>query len=104
MHGIPLTVMADSMLFDSVAMQSFALSWGFTIETSSPHHAKFSGMADRLPQTVRHFLKDARALTKMPTPLCWLIVKRQWLAASSVKQRCFSIGAYGVACSLPAAL
>ena len=56
-HGIPLTIMADNMPFSSAAMQRFALSWGFSIKTSSPHHPKSNGMAERYVQTVKNFLK-----------------------------------------------
>jgi len=56
-HGIPLTIMADNMPFNSSVMKRFAKEWCFSIKTSSPHYPRSNGMAERYVQTVKLFLK-----------------------------------------------
>jgi len=56
-HGVPVSIMADNMPFNSLAMQTFAKEWGFTIVTSSPHYPKSNGLAERYVQTMKQFLK-----------------------------------------------
>ena len=56
-HGVPLTIMADNMPFNSAAMHAFARDWGFSIITSSPHYPKSNGLAERYVQTIKHFMK-----------------------------------------------
>jgi hypothetical protein len=56
-HGIPVTIIADNMPFNSQAMLKFATEWCFTVVTSSPHYPKSNGMAERYVQTMKRFLK-----------------------------------------------
>lgn len=56
-HGVPLSIIADNMPFNSQAMHSFAKEWSFTINTSSPHYARSNGMAERYVQTTKQFMK-----------------------------------------------
>ena len=56
-HGVPVTVMADNMPFNSQKMQAFAASWGFEIITSSPRYPRSNGMAERFVQTIKLFMK-----------------------------------------------
>ena len=56
-HGVPVSVIADNMPFNSQAMHLFATDWCFTIITSSPHYPKSNGMAERYVQLIKGFLK-----------------------------------------------
>ena len=56
-HGVPVSIMADNMPFNSQRMLSFANDWGFRIVTSSPRYPKSNGMAERYVQTMKLFLK-----------------------------------------------
>ena len=57
MHGVPVSILADNMPFNSQVMQKFASEWCFTIVTSSPRYPKSNGMAERYVQTMKGFLK-----------------------------------------------
>ena len=56
-HGVPVSVMADNMPFNSHRMHTFAADWGFHILTSSPNYPRSNGMAERYVQTIKLFLK-----------------------------------------------
>lgn len=56
-HGVPKTILADNMPFNSYLMQSFAKDWGFDMVTSSPHYPKSNGQAERYVQTMKKFLR-----------------------------------------------
>ena len=56
-HGVPMDVVADNMLFGSEAMKQFSIEWGFNVITSSPHYHRSNSMAERYVQTVKQFLK-----------------------------------------------
>jgi hypothetical protein len=58
-HGVPASIMADNMPFNSAQMNEFAKDWNFQIITSSPHYPKSNGMAERFVQTIKQFLKKA---------------------------------------------
>jgi len=51
-HGVPVTVMADNMPFNSHRMRVFADEWG-----SSPKYPRSNGMAERYVQTIKLFFK-----------------------------------------------
>ena len=56
-HGVPMLVFADNMPFSSQQMLTFAKDWGLTIKTSSSHHHKSNGFAERYVQTIKQFMK-----------------------------------------------
>ena len=58
-HGVPASIMADNMPFNSCLMNQFAGEWGFQIQTSSPHYPRSNGMAERYVQTIKQFLKKS---------------------------------------------
>jgi hypothetical protein len=58
-HGIPETLIADNMPFDSYEMRQFATNWNFQIITSSPHYAQSNGQAERCIQSVKSLLIKA---------------------------------------------
>ena len=60
-HGVPMSVFADNMPFSSQQMLIFAKDWGFTIKTSSPHHHKSNGLAERYVQTIKQFMKKCES-------------------------------------------
>jgi len=48
-HGVPVTIMADNMPFNSQRMRELV--------TSSPHYHRANGFAERYVQTIKQFLK-----------------------------------------------
>ena len=58
-HGIPNTVVADNMPFNSKAFRQFAKEWDFSVVTSSPNYAQSNGLAERNVQTMKKLLKKA---------------------------------------------
>jgi transposase InsO family protein len=59
-HGIPEIVHSDNgPQFASRAFEKFADKYGFTHETSSPHHHEGNGEAERAVATVKNFLAKA---------------------------------------------
>ena len=58
-HGIPDTLMSDSMPFSSVAFQQFARDWGFELSTSSPTYAQPNGESERYVQSVKNMMRRA---------------------------------------------
>ena len=59
-HGIPKLVVSDNQL-DTKEFKNFQKEWDFKLITSSPHHPKSNGMAERTVQTVKKLLKKALA-------------------------------------------
>jgi transposase InsO family protein len=59
-HGIPETVIADNMPFNSKAVKQFAKEWGFEIITSSPTYAQSNGLAERYVGIIKKMLQKAR--------------------------------------------
>ena len=59
-HGIPNTLVADNMPFNSKAFKQFAKEWDFSVTTSSPNYAQSNGLAERNVQTIKNLLKKAK--------------------------------------------
>ena len=58
-HGIPETIIADNMLFNSKYLKEFARKNNIELLTSSPTHSQSNGMAERSIQTVKNLFKKA---------------------------------------------
>ena len=58
-HGIPNTLVADNMPFNSKAFKQFAKEWDFSVVTSSPNYAQSNGLAERNVQTM-NLLRKAK--------------------------------------------
>ena len=59
-HGIPATVIADNVPFNSRYFKEFAKQWEFDLITSSPHFPQSNGLAEHNVQTVKNLLKKAK--------------------------------------------
>ena len=59
-HGIPNTLVADNMPFNSKAFKQFAKDWDFSVVTSSPNYAQSNGLAERNVQTIKNLLRKAK--------------------------------------------
>jgi hypothetical protein len=59
-HGIPETMIADNMPFNSAAMRQFANSINMEIITSSPTYAQSNGEAERHVQNIKNMMKKSR--------------------------------------------
>ena len=59
-HGVPTTVIADNVPFNSRCFKEFATQWQFNLITSSPHFPQSNGLAERNVQTVKNLLKKAK--------------------------------------------
>jgi len=73
-HGIPNTLIADNMPFNSFEFKKFANSWGFEVKTSSPRYPKSNGMAESAVKIAKNIMKknkdiDMALLTYRNTPL-----------------------------------
>jgi len=58
-HGIPNTVIADNMPFNSLEFRKFAKQWHFTITTTSPNYPQSNGLVERNVQTIKILYKKA---------------------------------------------
>lgn len=58
-NGIPAIVITDNMPFNSFELKCFAEEWKFQICTSSPHHPKSNGMAEKGVHIAKNMLKKA---------------------------------------------
>ena len=58
-HGIPNTLVADNMPFNSKAFKQFAKEWDFSVVTSSPNYVQSNGLAERNAQTM-NLLRKAK--------------------------------------------
>nr|XP_055074185.1 uncharacterized protein K02A2.6-like [Misgurnus anguillicaudatus] len=59
-HGIPEVVRSDNgPQFASECFRVFALDWGFSHVTSSPHFPQSNGQAERAVRTIKNLLKKA---------------------------------------------
>ena len=58
-HGIPETLIADNMPFNSVKFKDFASKWEIEVVTSSPHYPTSNGLVERNVQTVKQLLRKA---------------------------------------------
>ena len=56
-HGIPNTLVADNMPFDSKAFKRFAKEWDFSVVTSSPKYPQSNGLVERNVQTIQNLLR-----------------------------------------------
>ena len=63
-HGIPNTLVADNMPFNSKAFRRFAKEWDFSIVTSSPNYPQSNGLIERNVQTMKNLLKKAKEAMK----------------------------------------
>ena len=55
-HGIPTSVIADNMPFNSKMFKQFASQWNFTLTT---HFPQSNGFAERNVQTIKSLFKKA---------------------------------------------
>ena len=53
-HGIPTTVIADNVPFNSRCFKEFAKEWKFNLITSSPHFPQSNGLAERYVQAISY--------------------------------------------------
>ena len=59
--GSPSLLRADNgPCYISKKFESFALTWGFTLRTSSPHYHKSNGLAERSVRTVKMLLSKSK--------------------------------------------
>jgi hypothetical protein len=63
-HGIPLRIRCDNSPFNSEEFKQFALSWGFSIETSSPRYPKANGLAEKGVGIAKQILKKVHEENK----------------------------------------
>lgn len=59
-HGIPETVIADNMLFNSYEFRDFANLWNFHLTTSSPRYPKSNGEAEKYVGLVKIMLRKCK--------------------------------------------
>ena len=59
-HGIPNTLVADNMPFNSKAFKRFATEWDFSVVTSSPKYPQSNGLVERNVQTIKNLLRKAK--------------------------------------------
>ena len=59
-NGIPTTVIADNVPFNSRCFKEFAKEWQFSLITSSPHFPQSNGLAECNVQTVKNLFKKAQ--------------------------------------------
>ena len=59
-NGIPTTVVADNVPFNSRCFKEFAKEWHFNLTTSSLHFPQSNGLAERNVQTVKNLFKKAK--------------------------------------------
>ena len=59
-HGIPDTVIADNMPFNSVEFHKFAKEWDFTITTSSPNYLQSNGLVERNVQMIKQLFSKVK--------------------------------------------
>ena len=57
-HGIPQTVVADNMPFNSRKFRDFAKLWNFQLTMSSPRYPKSNGEAERYIGIVKMKCKE----------------------------------------------
>jgi hypothetical protein len=58
--GIPQSIIADNVPFDSVEMKRFAKEWNLQIITSSPYYPKSNGLAEKGVGIVKTMLKKSK--------------------------------------------
>ena len=61
-HGIPNTVIADNMLFNSSEFRKFARQWHFSIITTSPNYPQSNGLIERNVQTIKRLVLYKKAM------------------------------------------
>ncbi len=65
-HGIPDTLCADNMPFNSYEIHKWAKEWGFKIITSSPLYSQSNGQAEKFVGIVKAMLRKAHHEGKDP--------------------------------------
>ena len=58
-HGIPQTIIADNMPFDSRIFRDFASQWDIKVVNTSPHYAKSNGMSEKSVGIVKTLMKKS---------------------------------------------
>ena len=59
-HGIPNTIVADNMPFNSAEFKEFGKAWNFTITTTSPNFPQSNGLVERNVQTIKRLIRKAK--------------------------------------------
>ena len=59
--GIPDTVVANNMPFNSTKFKLFSLVWNFTISTSSLNFPQSNGLVERNVQTIKRMIKKLKS-------------------------------------------
>ena len=59
-HGIPTSIIADNIPFNSKAFKQFASEWHFSVVTSSPLFPQSNGFAECNVQAIKSLLKKAK--------------------------------------------
>ena len=59
-NGIPTTIIADNVPFNSRCFKEFAKEWQFNLITSNPHFPQSNGLAECNVQTVKNLFKMAK--------------------------------------------
>lgn len=57
--GIPNTLIADNMPFNSIEFRNFASDYDFNVITSSPHYPKSNGLAEKSVSIAKNMLRRA---------------------------------------------
>ena len=58
--GIPDTIVADNMPFNSAEFKDFSRAWSFDIITSSPNFPQSNGLVERNVQTIKRVIRKAK--------------------------------------------
>ena len=58
--GIPNTVVAANMPFNSAEFKNFSLVWNFTLGTSSLNFPQSNGLVERNVQTIKRVIRKAK--------------------------------------------
>jgi len=64
-HGIPTSLIADNMPFNSKLFRQFATEWNFNVVTSGPHYSQSNGFTERNVQTTKICFKKLKKQTVM---------------------------------------
>lgn len=58
--GIPETLIADNMPFNSLELRQFAKEWNFEIKTTSPYHSQSNGLVEKAVGITKQMLKKSK--------------------------------------------
>lgn len=62
--GIPETLIADNMPFNSLELRQFAQEWNFQIITTSPYHSKSNGLAEKAVGIAKNMIRKSKESKK----------------------------------------